>query len=89
MGLICFRYTNFRYIVYTGDTDATAEKILENVESRFNMRISPDSVEFVFLNQRDWVESHHYPHLTLLCQSLGSVVLGFEALRKFVPGRIP
>jgi len=81
------RYPNFRYVVYTGDTDVSSETILSNVASRFNINLASDSVEFIFLKQRDWVEAHHYPHLTLLLQSLGSLVLGLEALKNFVPGR--
>ena len=42
-------------------------------------------MEFVFLERRKWVEASPYPYFTLLGQSLGSLVLGFEALMKFVP----
>ena len=39
----------------------------------------------MYLNKRKWVEAKPYPFLTLLGQSLGSLVLGLEALWKFVP----
>jgi alpha-1,2-mannosyltransferase len=42
-------------------------------------------LRFVYLHQRKWVEASRYPFFTLLGQSLGSVVLGLEALIKFTP----
>ena len=42
-------------------------------------------MDFVFLNKRNWVEASPYPYFTLLCQSLGSLVLGWEAMNKFIP----
>ena len=32
-----------------------------------------------------YVEAYYYPHFTMLGQSLGSIVLGVEALLSFVP----
>lgn len=43
------------------------------------------NIDFVFLRRRRWVEAASYPYFTMLGQSLGSVVLGFEALSSFVP----
>ncbi len=71
-------------MVYTGDVDATPEEILARARQRFNI-VLPSTVEFVFLHGRGWVEASRYPFLTLLGQSFGSVVLGFEALYRFVP----
>jgi alpha-1,2-mannosyltransferase len=71
--------------VYTGDTDATPKQILSKCRNNFNITVDPKRVEFVYLNQRRWVEGERYPFLTLLAQSLGSIVLGFEALLKFQP----
>jgi len=79
------RYPTFRYIVYTGDVDVSAVRILQNAKARFNIDISIDSVEFVYLTRRPWIEAYKYPHFTLLGQSIGSIYLGFEALGKFVP----
>lgn len=42
-------------------------------------------VEFIFLRHRGWVEACKYPCFTLLGQSLGSVVLGWEAIIGYVP----
>lgn len=71
-------------MVYTGDTDATADEIITRARQRFNVVI-PEKVEFVYLKNRVWVEAVKYPYFTLLGQSIGSVVLGLEALMAFVP----
>jgi len=77
-----------RCVIYTGDTDVTGEQILSRVRQRFNIILPrPDRqfIDFVFLHRRHWVEADRYAHFTLLGQSLGSLVLGFEALTKCVP----
>lgn len=70
--------------MYTGDIVAPTQ-IISNCRKNFNIQLDPERLEFVFLNQRRWVEAEKYPILTLLGQSLGSIVLGFEALLKFQP----
>jgi alpha-1,2-mannosyltransferase len=59
--------------------------MISKCRNNFNIQIDPDRLEFVFLNQRKWVEAEKYPVMTLLGQSIGSIVLGFEALLKFQP----
>ena len=71
-------------MVYTGDTDATGEEIMRKARQRFNITL-PRPVQFVFLTQRRWVEANPYPYFTLLGQCLGSLVLGWEAMMKFIP----
>lgn len=85
--IICrFRYKNkIRITVYTGDTDVPSTKIIDKAKNVFNVSIDESSVDFVFLTKRVWVEASSYPHFTLLGQSLGSIVLGLEALLKFQP----
>lgn len=39
----------------------------------------------IHLNKRKWIEERTYPHFTMIGQSLGSVYLAWEALRKFTP----
>ncbi|XP_021371207.1 GDP-Man:Man(3)GlcNAc(2)-PP-Dol alpha-1,2-mannosyltransferase-like isoform X1 [Mizuhopecten yessoensis] len=78
------RYPNVNCVVYTGDTDATGPQILERARQRFNITLK-SHVQFVFLKRRRWVEAVKYPMFTLLGQSLGSILLGWEALQAFVP----
>ena len=78
------RYDFVKCVVYTGDVNDKPEDIIKRAKERFNIEISR-YVHFVFLHQRLWVTSERYPIFTLLGQSIGSLVLGFEALFKFTP----
>lgn len=78
------RYAHVKIVIYTGDLDASPEEILKRAEQRFNIKLT-DPVQFVYLRRRRWVEAEMYPYFTLLGQSLGSIVLGAEALAAFVP----
>ena len=73
--------------VYTGDLEADPDQILKKVERNFNVKIS-ESIEFVYLHRRRWVEAEMYPYFTLLGQSLGSIWLGIEALNALQPGKL-
>lgn len=79
------RYKDIKISIYTGDTDATPEQILSKCKNNFNISLDAKRVDFIFLNQRKWVEADKYPYFTLLGQSMGSIVLAFEALLKFQP----
>lgn len=74
---------NLTCVIYTGD-DATPESLAARAQFHFGVELS-SVPKVVQLQKRSWVESKTYPHFTLLGQSLGSVVLGMEALRKFTP----
>lgn len=83
--LILCRYPDYELYVYTGDLDSTPADILKRVNNIFNIPVK-DTVKFVYLHRRKWVEASMYPYFTLLGQSLGSVYLGFEALTQLQPG---
>lgn len=72
-------------VVYTGDHDATKSTILERVDNRFNIHLHPPTVVFLYLQTRSWVLSSTWPHFTLLGQSLGSLIMGYNALSLVVP----
>lgn len=78
------KYEDVKIVVFTGDTDANPADIVSRAENRFNVRL-PRPVTFVYLSCRRWVEASTYPHLTLLGQSVGSMLLGLEALTKCAP----
>ena len=78
------RYNFVRCVIYTGDSYVSGEEILRKARQRFNI-VLPEQVEFVFLKNRRWVEASMYPYFTLLGQSLGSVLLGWEALNSYLP----
>ncbi|KAL3472766.1 hypothetical protein BJX99DRAFT_249402 [Aspergillus californicus] len=71
--------------IYTGDIDATKEAMLERVQTRFNIQLHAPTIELLYLTTRKYVQSSMYPYMTLLGQSLGSLVVGFDALTLLVP----
>jgi len=77
-------YPKVKIVVYTGDLDVSPAEIIKRAKQRFNIEL-PNNLQFVYLHKRKWVEANNYPYFTLLGQSLGSIVLGLEALRLFQP----
>jgi alpha-1,2-mannosyltransferase len=77
------RYSFVRCVVYTGDVDKRPRAILDLVQDRF--KINLNGIEFVYLRRRAWVEARRWPRLTILGQSLGSMILGLEALLQLAP----
>ncbi|KAL8785365.1 MAG: hypothetical protein Q9213_003430 [Squamulea squamosa] len=71
--------------VYTGDHDANKGEILERVQNRFNIQLHPPTVVFLYLSTRHYVLSSSWPRFTLLGQSLGSLILAFDAFSLLVP----
>lgn len=79
------RYSFIRCVVYAGfRSDLKPKQIISKVKQQFGI-VLYDKVEFVHLYRRRWVEPGCWPRLTILGQSIGSLVLGFEALLKFSP----
>ncbi|KNE71303.1 hypothetical protein AMAG_15543 [Allomyces macrogynus ATCC 38327] len=76
------RWPKARCVVYTGDVGITATDILDHAENRFDLTVDRKRVEFEYLSRRRLVEDSTYPRFTLLGQSLGSVVLVWDAIRK-------
>ncbi|OQV19108.1 GDP-Man:Man(3)GlcNAc(2)-PP-Dol alpha-1,2-mannosyltransferase [Hypsibius exemplaris] len=80
------RYPEYKYVIYTGDDPQKCLSFRTHVLDRFNIEIADDiTVEFVHLSLRPFLEAHRYPVLTMMGQSLGSIVVGLEALRKLCP----
>ncbi|KAG8282973.1 asparagine-linked glycosylation protein [Homalodisca vitripennis] len=78
------KYDNVDIVVYTGDIEVTPDEILNLAARRLNTPL-PRSVKFIYLQTRSLVEAGKYPVCTLLGQSLGSVVLGAEAMWRYLP----
>ncbi|KAH9330314.1 hypothetical protein KI387_002422 [Taxus chinensis] len=70
-------------IIYTGD-EASPESLEARALDRFGV-VLPSPPQVVRLYKRKWIEAATYPHFTLIGQSLGSVLLAWEALNKFTP----
>jgi alpha-1,2-mannosyltransferase len=72
-------------IIYTGDHDVDKAAILRRVKDRFNIHLHAPTVHFLYLTTRNWVLASTWPRFTLLGQSLGSVVLAYDAFSLLVP----
>ena len=80
------RYAFVTCVVYTGDVDAPSDVVVDRAEKRFNIKIpDPDRIHFEYLHKRKWVEARTWPYFTLIGQSLGSILLGVEALWRLFP----
>ncbi|RKP09707.1 GDP-Man:Man(3)GlcNAc(2)-PP-Dol alpha-1,2-mannosyltransferase [Thamnocephalis sphaerospora] len=79
------KYAHVVCVLYTGDVDVDKEAMLAKTKSRFNIDIPADRLVLLHLHQRHWVEDKRYPRFTLLGQSLGSMLLGWEALDLVIP----
>lgn len=55
------------------------------MQNTFSIDIHPATVHFLYLSTRHWVLPSTWPHATLLGQSIGSVILGWDAFSLVVP----
>lgn len=70
-----------KLIIYTSDVATSSiQEILQRVKSRFNLDISTVEVSFHPLKHTHLLLPRTYPRCTLFLQSLGSMIVGFQAL---------
>ncbi|KAL4066395.1 glycosyltransferase family 4 protein [Scleroderma yunnanense] len=72
-------------VVYSGDTDASKQDIINKVKARFAIDLEPSTLHFVYLKSRHLVEDSGWPRFTILGQSLGSMYLAWEAMCELIP----
>ncbi|KPI43084.1 GDP-Man:Man(3)GlcNAc(2)-PP-Dol alpha-1,2-mannosyltransferase [Cyphellophora attinorum] len=71
--------------VYTGDHEIDKSAIVAKVEERFDIVLREETVTFIYLTTRQFVLPSSWPYFTLLGQSLGSLVLAWDAFHLLVP----
>ncbi|KAI5480410.1 UDP-Glycosyltransferase/glycogen phosphorylase [Pseudohyphozyma bogoriensis] len=69
-------------VIYTGDVGITKDAIVDKVTARFGIKLDSKRLALVELKKRYLVEDGTWKRFTLLGQSLGSVSLAWEALKK-------
>jgi len=82
------KYKNdIQIVIYTGDIDSRPEEILQHVKQHFDIDIEiyKYSISFIYLRSRFLLEKKYYKICTLLGQNIGSIIVGFEALIRFIP----
>eukprot|EP01041_Mallomonas_annulata_P003361 gene3361-6653_t len=73
--------------IYTADDGLSHSDIINNVERKFCIVLPPTSSKIVFVKiwTRSLLEANRYPIMTMLFQSLASVLVGLECLIRFTP----
>ncbi|KAF2155536.1 glycosyltransferase family 4 protein [Myriangium duriaei CBS 260.36] len=79
------RFPKALCVVYTGDHDVDKDAMLSNVSTRFNIHLYPPRIAFRYLSTRHYVLASTWSHFTLLGQSLGSLLLAWDAFNLVVP----
>lgn len=80
------RYPEATYVIYAGDDLEKCGHFRAHVLDRFKIDISKNMlVRFISLRSRTMLEAHHYQVFTMVGQSVGSIIVGLEALWKFSP----
>ncbi|KAJ3958669.1 asparagine-linked glycosylation protein [Colletotrichum tropicale] len=79
------RYPNALCVVYTGDHEMNKQSMLARVKTRFNIDLHSPTINFCYLSTRHLVLASTWPHFTLLGQSLGSMILAWDAFQLLVP----
>lgn len=59
--------------------------MVATVKDRFGITLYEPTLHFIYLSTRQFVLASSYPHLTLLGQSLGSLVLAYDAFHLLTP----
>ena len=88
-------------VVYTGDAASKPEILehvkvrqyisfylvtgADRFQKLFNTNLDSSRIFFLYLSTRQYVESCKYPYFTLLGQSLGSLVVAYDAFSLLVP----
>lgn len=79
------KYPNALCVVYTGDHDVNKDQILMRVKERFAIDLYPPTITFLYLKTRHYVLASTWPRFTLIGQSLGSLVMAWDAFNLLVP----
>ncbi|KAF2461443.1 hypothetical protein BDY21DRAFT_332146 [Lineolata rhizophorae] len=79
------RYPDAICCVYTGDHNVSKTEMIQRVHERFNIQLHAPTLVPLYLSTRHWVLASTWPRFTLLGQSLGSLVLAWDAFSLLVP----
>mmetsp|Transcript_66659 Transcript_66659/g.124448 ORF Transcript_66659/g.124448 Transcript_66659/m.124448 type:complete len:509 (-) Transcript_66659:64-1590(-) len=75
-------YPEARVVIFTGDTNVSPAQIVEQARGRFGVEVPEQQIEFIVLTRRRLVEASTWPRCTLIGQSVGSMLLAFEAVTR-------
>lgn len=77
---------NHSIVIYSGETTGVTKRhMINKAKNTFGIEIKCENLTIVHLCSRFFVEGSTYPVFTLIGQSIGSVLLGIEAVVKYTP----
>lgn len=79
---------NIEIVIYTASGTGTKKQIFKKVKERFQITISDEnakSIKIVYINTHKWLSGDNYPLLTMICQSIASMVVTIECLIAYTP----
>lgn len=82
------KYQNdIQIILYTGDNNITNEDLSKIVKKRCNIDVDMyiSSITLIYLRSQYLIESNYMNLFTTVGRAIGSIILSFEALIRFVP----
>ena len=79
------KYPHAICAVYTGDHEIERATAIETVKKRFDIDLDAHSLQFIYLSKRHYVLASTWPRFTLIGQSLGSIILAYDAFHLLVP----
>ncbi|PKS10414.1 hypothetical protein jhhlp_002165 [Lomentospora prolificans] len=79
------RWPNALCVVYTGDHEMSKDAMISRIKNRFNIDLHAPTISFVYLSSRHWVLASTWPKFTLIGQSLGSLIMAWDAFHLLVP----
>ncbi|KAJ8331843.1 hypothetical protein BDV3_004640 [Batrachochytrium dendrobatidis] len=77
--------SNTFIVVYSCPLSSTPNELLIHIKKQFDIVVDPETIRFVQLESWKYLEAKRYKRLTLLGQSLGSIITGMEAMQQLVP----
>ncbi|KAH6586689.1 hypothetical protein BASA50_009948 [Batrachochytrium salamandrivorans] len=84
-GLLKERVLDTLFVIYTCPLAGSTNQILAKVKAQFGIEVPPEAIRFAPLESWMYLEAKRYKRLTLLLQSLGSMITGWEAMQQIIP----
>ncbi|TPX41253.1 GDP-Man:Man3GlcNAc2-PP-dolichol alpha-1,2-mannosyltransferase [Synchytrium endobioticum] len=71
--------------VYARKEVGRPEELAARVKNQFNITIDATRLNLVYLKHTEWLDAKRYPFMTLIMQSLASMLVVYQALRALKP----
>lgn len=83
--VIMQEHPNVFIVIYSGDIGVTQEDMILRAKTSFGIELDRHKLKIIHLSKRHLVSAETWTRFTLIGQSLGSIVLAYEALSILPP----